>query len=106
MNIDKTHASTLLQALQDAIRYAHIDDKGYDIRKYRELHNVIVRKVYRSKEMRDHNWIPRSVLEGSDLGLFCAVKDVVLGRSKSQPIQEIIKASKLGLDEYNRQKQA
>lgn len=83
MNIDKTQGELLLRALENAIRYTQLSEhrSEYDIRKYTDLHSYIVRKLYRSSEMRNQNWIAQSILQGSDLGLFVTVKDVLEKKS-------------------------
>lgn len=82
MNIDKTYGETLLRAVTNAIRYAHMEDSGYDIRKLQDLHGMLVAKMYRSQEMRSQNWLPKSILEGTDLGMVSTVIDIVGGKSK------------------------
>lgn len=85
MNIDKTQVELLLRALENSIRYAQLQEirSEYDIRKYADLHSYLVRKLYRSREMKNQNWIAKSILEGTDLGLFGTVQFITEGRSNA-----------------------
>lgn len=81
MQIDKAHGATLLRALEDAIRYRHMSNSPYDIRKYEQAHFQLVNKMWRSKELRQGFYLPRSILQGTDLGICSTVADVNSGKA-------------------------
>lgn len=62
---------TLLRAIENAIRFEHLQDGAsstYEIDKLASAHRTLIRKVYKSQEMRKENWLAHSIQTGQDLG--------------------------------------